>query len=100
MRNARTLVAAVIAAGVTFGLFLFMNMLVRSGSAETGELEAIAGIHFGPVEIPDEIQTRSRRIPPKPPPPKTPPPPPRMQIAKSEANLQPMPDYVDIRLLT
>jgi protein TonB len=92
MSRLRLLVAAVIAAGVTFGLFLFMNMLVRSGSAETGELEAIAGIHFGPVEIPDEVQTRSRRIPPKPPPPKTPPPPPRMQIAKSDANLEPMPD--------
>ena len=40
MSRLRLLVAAVIAAGVTFGLFLFMNMLVRSGSAETGELEA------------------------------------------------------------
>jgi protein TonB len=95
MSKLRILSAALLAVGVTFGLFLFMHMLVQSGSGDRGELEAIAGIHFGPVEIPDEIQTRSRRIPKKPPPPKNPPPPPRMQIAKQDQQMQALPD-IDI----
>lgn len=92
MQRFRVVIAAVVAVGVTFGLFLFMNMLVTSGAGDRGELEAIAGIHFGPVDIPDEIQTRSRRIPKKPPPPQKPPPPPKMQIAKQDPNVQPMPN--------
>ncbi|MEJ8569041.1 energy transducer TonB [Elongatibacter sediminis] len=95
MNRLRLLIAAILAVGVTFGLFVFMNFLVSSGSGDRGELEPIAGIHFGPVDIPDDIQTKSRRIPKKPPPPKNPPPPPKMQIAKQDANIQPMPD-IDI----
>lgn len=53
-------------------------------------MEAISGIRFGPVDIPDEVRTRSRRIPPKPEPPKKPPPPPKMQI-ESTANVTAMP---------
>ncbi len=95
MKSIRILISSVVAVGVTFGLFMFMNMLVKSGAGDRGDLEAIAGIHFGPVEIPDEIQTKSRRIPKKPPPPKNPPPPPKMQIAKQDTNVQPMPN-IDI----
>lgn len=92
MRNLRILIAGLVAAGVTFGLFLFMFKLVSMGSDQRTELEAISGIHFGPVEIPDEIVERSRRKPQKPPPPKEPPPPPRMQVSKVEQTVQQMPD--------
>ncbi len=91
MKNLRVIIAAMLAVGVTFGLFLFMHKLISSGGDERAELDAIAGIHFGPVEIPDEIMTRSRRKPPKPPPPKDPPPPPKMQIAKMDQQVQRMP---------
>jgi protein TonB len=76
---------------VTFGLFLFMDKLISSGSDRRAEMEAIAGIHFGPVEIPDDIVTKSRRKPPKPPPPKEPPPPPKMQVSKMDQQVQDMP---------
>jgi protein TonB len=91
MRNVRVLIAAGLAAFVTFGLFLFMHKLISSGGDNRAELEAISGIHFGPVEIPDEIMTKSRRKPKKPPPPKDPPPPPRMQISKMDQQVQNMP---------
>jgi periplasmic protein TonB len=91
MKALRTVIAAVVAVAVTFGLFLFMYELISSGGGDRGELDAIAGIHFGKVEIPDEITTRSRRKPPKPPPPKEPPPPPKMQVAKMEQPVQSLP---------
>lgn len=91
MKFLRTVVAALLAVAVTFGLFLFMYQLISSGGGDRGALEAIAGIHFGKVEIPDEITTRSRRKPPKPPPPKEPPPPPKMQVAKMEQPVQNLP---------
>jgi protein TonB len=91
MNQLRTPLAAVIAIGVTFGLFLFMFKLISSGGGKNDELEAIAGIHFGPVDIPDEVVTRSRRIPQKPPPPKNPPPPPKMQISKVDQQVTNMP---------
>ena len=91
MNRIRGLIAALLAVGVTFGLFLFMFKLISSGSGEADELEAIAGIHFGPVDIPDEVTTRNRRIPKKPPPPKDPPPPPKMQISKVDQTVRNMP---------
>ena len=91
MKQLRLIAAAAVAIGVTFGLFLFMHKLISSGGDNRGELEAIAGIHFGPVEIPDEITAKTRRKPPKPPPPKEPPPPPKMQISKMDPNVQQMP---------
>jgi protein TonB len=89
--NLRVPIAAMVALGVTFGLFLFMHKLISSGAGEYSELDAIAGIRFGPVEIPDEILTRSRRKPQKPPPPEDPPPPPKMQISKIDQQVQNMP---------
>jgi protein TonB len=68
-----------------------MFKLISSGSGEADELEAIAGIRFGPVDIPDEVTTKSRRIPRKPPPPKDPPPPPKMQISRTDQAVQNMP---------
>lgn len=91
MNRFRVLIAAILAVAVTFGLFLFMHQLISSGPGDRGELEAIAGIHFGPVEIPDDVTTKSRRIPKKPPPPKNPPPPPKMQIARTDQPVQDMP---------
>jgi protein TonB len=83
--------AAFFALGVTLALFLFMHMLISSGTGERAELSAIAGIHFGEVDITEEITTKSRRIPKKPPPPRNPPPPPRMQMAKVDQPMQNMP---------
>jgi protein TonB len=91
MNKLRSLISAFLAVGVTFGLFLFMFKLISSGGNNNEELEAIAGIHFGPVDIPDEIMTKNRRIPKKPPPPKNPPPPPKMQVSKMDQTVQNMP---------
>ena len=91
MNRLRGLISALLAVGVTFGLFLFMFKLISSGGNNNEELEAIAGIHFGPVDIPDEVMTKNRRIPKKPPPPKDPPPPPKMQVSKMDQTVQNMP---------
>ncbi len=91
MNKLRSFIAALLAVGVTFGLFLFMFKLISSGGGNNDELEAIAGIHFGPVDIPDEVMTKNRRIPKKPPPPKNPPPPPKMQVSKMDKTVQNMP---------
>jgi len=91
MAKIRYLIAAALSMVITFGVFLFMQALISSGDRDTTELEAIAGIHFGPVEIPDDVTTRSRRIPKKPPPPKNPPPPPKMQIARTDQPMEDMP---------
>lgn len=90
-RLLRLPLAAVAAAVVTFGLFLFMYQLISSGGDRRTELDAIAGIRFGKIEIPDEIATRSRRKPPKPPPPKEPPPPPKMQVSRMDQQVQNLP---------
>jgi protein TonB len=87
----RTPVAAVLAVAVTFGLFIFMQKLISSGDHSRDDLDAIAGIRFGPVDIPDDVATRDRRKPPKPPPPKDPPPPPKLQVAKPDQVVQNMP---------
>ena len=92
MNRFRTPISALFAIGVTFGLFLFMFKLISSGGNDNEALDAIAGIHFGPVDIPDDVMTKNRRIPKKPPPPKNPPPPPKMQISKMEQTVQNMPN--------
>ncbi len=100
MLSLRLPTAAMVALGVTFSLFLFMQKLISLGDDQRADLGAIAGIRFGPVEIPDEIITRSRRRPPKPPPPKDPPPPPKMQVSKMDRQVQNMPrmDLPDLDL--
>ena len=84
MNKLRTPMAAILAVGVTFGLFIFMYKLISSGDSVNQDLETISGIRFGPVDIPDELQTRERKKPKPPPPPKEPPPPPKMQIQQQE----------------
>lgn len=85
------LIAALLAMAVTFALFLFMHQLISSGGGDRPDLGAIAGIHFGPVDIPDELAIKSRQKPRKPPPPKDPPTPPKMQISRAERQIQNMP---------
>jgi len=91
MNRFRGPISALLAVAVTFGLFLFMFKLISSGGNNQEELEAIAGIHFGPVDIPDDVLLKNRRIPKKPPPPKNPPPPPKMQVSKMDQSVQNMP---------
>jgi protein TonB len=74
--------AVMLGGAVTFVLFLLMQQLVTSDGGYRGELEPLRGIRFGPVEIPREIDARSRLKPLKPPPPENPPPPPRLQVSK------------------
>jgi len=87
----RLVIAALPAVAVTFSLFLLMFKLISSGGSNNEEMEAIAGIHFGPVDIPDEVLTKNRRIPKKPPPPKDPPPPPKLQVSKMDQTQQNLP---------
>jgi protein TonB len=91
MKTLRVLIAATVAVGVTFGLFLLMHKLISSGNDGRAELDAIAGIHFGPVEIPDEITSKSRRKPPRPPPPSNPPSVPKMQVSKMDQQVPDLP---------
>ena len=84
MNKLRTPMAAILAVGVTFGLFIFMYKLISSGDSINQDLDAISGIRFGPVDIPDELQTRERKKPKPPPPPKEPPPPPKMQVQQQD----------------
>lgn len=86
------------AAGVTLCLFLLMQALVTSGRASPAEFEIFSGIRFGPVEIPDEIRSRSRVRPKPPPPPDEPPRPPRMPAARPSERLHDMP-RMDIPVL-
>ena len=90
MNRFRTLFAGMLAVGVTCCLFVFMYKLISSGGGNNSEMDAISGIRFGPVDIPDDVATRSRRIPKKPPPPKDPPPPPKMEINQDQ-NIEAMP---------
>jgi protein TonB len=89
MQALRVVMAVPVALAITFGLFLFMQQLISGGRGQDLEREAIAGIRFGRVEIPDEVVTRNRRRPEQPPPPKERPPPPRLQVSKVD---QPPPD--------
>ena len=91
MNRFRGPISALLAVVVTFGLFLFMFKLISSGTNNNEEMEAIAGIHFGPVDISDDVITKNRRIPKRPPPPKNPPPPPKMQVSKMDQTVQNMP---------
>ncbi len=91
MKYLRVFLASLLALFVTFALFLFMHQLISSGRGDRVDLEAIAGIHFGPIDIPDEISSKSRIKPKKPPPPRDPPPPPKMQLSSVNPQLRNVP---------
>ena len=84
-------IAAVAAAGVTFGLFLFMYLLISPGGQGRPELEAIAHIYFGQVDIPEELVSKVRSKPPPPPQPRDPPRPPKMQLSRVAPQAQDLP---------
>lgn len=89
LKPLRLLIAASVAVVVTFGLFLFMHKLIFSGRGDLENLEAIAGIHFGPVQIAEEVLGKNRRTPRQPPPPpKNPPPIPKMQISGTDRQVR------------
>jgi protein TonB len=94
----RSPISAILAMAVTFGLFLFMFKLISSGSTSNVDLAAITGIHFGPVDIPDDVTLKNRRIPSKPPPPRKPPSPPKLQVSRMEQMVQsiPVPELPDL----
>lgn len=92
MSRLRFVIAAVCAVGVTFGLFIFMQKLISSGGGENRDLDPIAGIRFGPVDIPEEIQRKDRPRPEPPPPPEQPPPPPKMQVDQPQEVVRNLPD--------
>jgi len=91
MSGLRTTMAAILAAAVTFSLFLAMHTLISSGSDARFDFDPIAGIHFGSIEIPDEVVTRQRLDPPKPPPSASPPPVPKMQVSRMHPPVQSSP---------
>ena len=84
-------IAALAAAGVTFVLFLFMHKLISSGGQGHPQLELIARIHFGEVDIPEELVSKVRRKPPPPPAPRDPPRPPELQLSRPAQQLQDLP---------
>jgi len=86
MKAPRVLISGLVAAGVTFGLFYLMVILVFSNVGRNEEGDNLPGIHFGPVDIPEDAQAKQRVKPKPPPPPKEPPPPPKMQVNQAQVN--------------
>lgn len=83
MKTPRMLVSGLLAVAVTFSLFYLMVTLVFSNINRNIDSENLPGIHFGPVDIPEDAASKERRKPPPPPPPKEPPPPPKMQVQQA-----------------
>lgn len=92
MKTPRMLISGLVAVAVTFGLFYLMVTLVFSNIDRNENDENLPGIHFGPVDIPEDAATKKRQKPKPPPPPKKPPPPPKMQISNPDVN----PDQLDL----
>lgn len=80
-RYLRLPAAALCGAAVTLGLFLLMNQLISAAAERSSDPGSVTGIHFGKVEIPDEVVSRSRSKPPPPPPVAELPPRPMMQLS-------------------
>ncbi len=92
MKTPRMLISGLVAVAVTFGLFYLMVTLVFSNIDRNEDNENLPGIHFGPVDIPEDAATKKRQKPKPPPPPKKPPPPPKMQVSNPDVN----PDQLDL----
>jgi len=80
------LVSGLLAVAVTFSLFYLMVTLVFSNIDRNAESENLPGIHFGPVDIPQDAASKQRIKPKPPPPPKEPPPPPKMQVSQASVD--------------
>lgn len=83
MKAPRMLISGLLAVVVTFGLFYLMVTLVFSNINRNAESDNLPGIHFGPVDIPQDAASKQRIKPKPPPPPKDPPPPPKMQVSEA-----------------
>jgi protein TonB len=84
-------VAALAAAGITFALFLVMHSLISGGRQARPELEPIARIHFGAVDLPEDTVSRLRPKPPPPPAPRDPPRQPELQLPRTTQQLRELP---------
>jgi len=100
VRHLRLPLAALLSAAVTFGLFLLMHGLISAGHERRSEWEAISRIHFGRVDISDDVVERSRRRPPPPPPPSDPPPRPKLEPTRVPQPVQDLssPDLPELRV--
>jgi protein TonB len=90
-RHLRLPISALAGAAVTVGLFLLMHALIMSAEERGAQRDRGSHIHFGRVEIPDEMVSRSRRKPPPPVPPGDPPPHPKMQVHSAEWPVEDVP---------
>lgn len=88
----RLLLSAVLAVGVTMGLFYFMYYLVAGQDTNIGRHHEPVNIVFRQQIFEDQLKTRDRRIPEEPPPPEKMPPKPEMNVEKVDRQLSPMPN--------
>ncbi len=84
MQLVRTGLAALIALGITFGLFFFMQFLISMSENRGASINKGPVIEFVRLKRDSEIQTRKRELPKKEKPPE-PPPPPDLQMSQTDA---------------
>ncbi len=86
----RVIIGLLLGAGVTFGLFVLMSVLVKGGDGNFEKRERPV-IDYGEVKIEESVKRKERRVPKKPPPPKEPPPPETQKVSKvTNPNMQTM----------
>jgi protein TonB len=71
----RHAVALIVAAGITFGLFFTMQLLISMGAGEMSDIGSGNVIEFVRLKRQSDLQLRKRQLPEKKKPPKPPPPP-------------------------
>ena len=84
MQLVRIGIAALVAIGITFGLFFFMQFLISMSEERAAESSKGPVIEFVRLKRDSELQTRKREMPKKEKPPE-PPPPPDLQMSQSDA---------------
>lgn len=84
MQLARTGIAAIVAFGITFGLFFFMQFLISMSEERGAKIDKGPVIEFVRLKRDTDLQTRKREMPKKEKPPE-PPPPPELQMSQSDA---------------
>ena len=86
----RVLIGLLLGAGITFGLFILMSILVSSGDGDFKKKEYPV-VDYGSTEVEEDVKRKERRVPKKPPPPKEPPPPETQKVSKvTNPNVQHM----------
>jgi periplasmic protein TonB len=81
---ARHGIAALLALGITFGLFYLMQFLISMGSERGADIRKGQVIEFVRLKRDTATQTRKRELPKKEKPPE-PPPPPELQMSQTDA---------------